>query len=146
MYLIQKEGWIFQVDVCSWNIPHWSHILSSSQPFFHVLHIHRQEQVVVFDVLKTFQCWHVASILLHMYIFPSSFPKQSCQEGDQIGFVQEETPILQLCPIVLVFDWVVASSDPCGLSFSGDLSNLGASDMCTCVQADAASLASSAIP
>ena len=60
-------------------------------------------------------------------LFPRVLPKD-----DQGGFVQEESLVLQLCPNVFVFHWMVVSSKP--------------SDMRTWVFAETASVASPAIP
>ena len=43
---------------------------------------------------------------MHLPIF---FPKAAPPKSDHKSFPQEEPPVLQLCPIVLVCDWVVAS-------------------------------------
>ena len=42
---------------------------------------------------------------MHLPIF---FPKAVLPKSDHKSFPQEEPPVLQLCPIVLVCDWVVA--------------------------------------
>ena len=66
-----------------------------------------------------------------------------------VQFSLEEQLVLRLSPNVSVFDWAGLGGSrihTCGHSFSCGLSHLGASDLCTCVHVDTASLTALAVP
>ena len=87
------------------------------------------------DLVHFLQC--VSEVQLREFFRTAILPM-----GDRVGFARGEPLVLQSSPFVSVFGWAVALSALGGRSFSGNRSNLGSSDMCTCVQADTASLGS----
>ena len=93
---------------------------------------------------KRFPSWYLfLLILLEKYFFESSFPTAILPVGDHTRFVREG---FNRTSIVSVFDWSGRLAHTFGRLFSGTRSKSGACDMCTCVQADTASLASPAMP
>ena len=77
---------------------------------------------------------------------PILFPKPILPNDDRLSVVQEGPLPLQVRPVFFVLRLNGSLILMCGHSFSGNLSNLGDSDMCTFVFADTASLASPAKP
>ena len=80
----------------------------SSQPVFKGLHIHRHEQLwfsTVNDITVLVHCLPFVS-KVHLPFF---FPKAVLPKGDHFCFPQEEPPVLQVWPTVLIFHRVVAS-------------------------------------
>ena len=76
---------------------------------------------------------------------PVFFPEAVLPKDDCTSVAQEEQLVLRLNPNFLACDWEWCPS-LWEFSIAYTLSHLGASDKCTCVDADTASLASPAIP
>ena len=142
--LIRHNGQILQVDLlfaeCSTQVPNCMFSLH-----FDVVHIYRQEKLRCAVDIETFPSWCLCQTFC-LRGTSSLLSHSPCQWVTVEASVKEPL-VRQWSPIVSVSDLVVVVSTLVGaLSLSGDRSHLGASGICTCVQAGTASLASPALP
>ena len=130
-FLIQRRGWIFQIDVCSENVR-----MGPELSFAPTMLLSRQHPRT-----RTVEICDGSSDFSTLDFSQSSFPKQSCQSRDPYRCRSRSTTVSSMVSECFRLRLGAHCIHTCGHSFSGHLSNLGATARGTCV-AETASLAS----
>ena len=118
---------ILQFDVFS----HRFHMFSLSN-HLDVVYKYGQEKLRFSTDVKTLPRWYLHNFVANV-ILPILFTKTFLPKSNRKNIAQEEHLVLRLRPNFSVSDWVKIVSILVGILSPCNLSNLGASDICTCV-------------